>query len=99
MDFPRILKALKTKFPDIQLNLLGTNGLFSGKEEVLAFFPEKDHKNIKVIPKFKAADLPELLSTSHVGVFPSYLESFGFGVGLKPETGGGEIASPVSQRE
>jgi glycosyltransferase involved in cell wall biosynthesis len=79
MDFPNILTAIKSKFPDVHLNLLGTNGLFSGTEDVLEFFPEKDHKNITVVPKFKAADLPELLSKSHVGIFPSYLESFGFG--------------------
>lgn len=79
MDFPFILKKLKKKFPGIILKLLGTKGLFQTKAEVLRFFPKKYHKDIEVIPSFKAEDLPQLLTDCHLGVFPSYLESFGFG--------------------
>lgn len=79
MDFPFILKELKKKFPGLKLKLLGTKGLFQTKEQVLKFFPKKYHKDIEVIPGFKAEDLPQLLTDCHLGVFPSYLESFGFG--------------------
>ncbi|RKS53951.1 glycosyltransferase involved in cell wall biosynthesis [Gillisia mitskevichiae] len=79
MDFGPIFTALKEKFPEIRLKLLGTGGLFATKEEVLKFFPRKHHPSIEVHPKFKADNLPELLKGCHAGIFPSYLESFGFG--------------------
>lgn len=79
MDFPHILAKLKEHFPSIKLKLLGTRGMFQTKEEVLKFFPVKDHKNIEVEPNFKAEELPALLKDCQVGIFPSYLESFGFG--------------------
>lgn len=76
MDFPNILKILKNRFPDIKLKLLGTG---YAEDQVLNFFPKKDHSSIEIIPKFKAEELPGLLKDCSVGVFPSYLESFGFG--------------------
>lgn len=79
MDFGPVFRALKKQFPEIQLKLLGTRGLFATKQEVLKFFPKKYHSSIEVLPKFKADKLPELLSDCHAGIFPSYLESFGFG--------------------
>jgi glycosyltransferase involved in cell wall biosynthesis len=79
MDFPHILEGLKKKSADIKMKLLGTSGMFSTTEEVLRFFPRKYHSSIQVVPKFNANDLPELLSDCQIGVFPSYLESFGFG--------------------
>ncbi len=79
MDFPVFFKKLKEKFPTIRLKLLGTRGMFYSEDQVLEFFPKKYHRYIEVIPMFKADDLPQLLSDCHIGVFPSYLESFGFG--------------------
>jgi len=79
MDFPKIFKQLRKEFPDIQLKLLGTQGMFQTIEQVLKFFPKKMHSSIEVVPKFKADQLPTLLKDCHIGIFPSYLESFGFG--------------------
>ncbi|MGA9326394.1 MAG: glycosyltransferase family 4 protein [Salegentibacter sp.] len=79
MDFPHILKELKRQFPSIKFKLLGTRGMFQTREQVLKFFPAKDWESIEVKPNFKAEELPGLLEDCHVGIFPSYLESFGFG--------------------
>lgn len=79
MDFPVFFKKLKEKFPTIRLKLLGTRGMFYSEDQVLEFFPKKYRRYIEVVPMFKADDLPQLLSDCHIGVFPSYLESFGFG--------------------
>jgi glycosyltransferase involved in cell wall biosynthesis len=35
---------------------------------------------LEVIPKYDPDKLPALLSSCSVGIFPSYIESFGFGV-------------------
>lgn len=79
MDFPGILKRVKKKFKDVKLKLLGTSGMFSTAAQVLNFFPVQYHASIEVVPKFNSSDLPLLLSDCHVGIFPSYLESFGYG--------------------
>lgn len=79
MDFPIIFKRIKEKFPDLKLKLLGTRGMFFSSQQVLDFFPKKFHCDIEVIPAFKAEELPDFLKECHIGIFPSYLESFGFG--------------------
>ncbi|WPP52904.1 glycosyltransferase family 4 protein [Catalinimonas niigatensis] len=79
MDFPLLLRILKKRFPSIKLKLLGTRGMFYSSAQVLRFFPKKYHTDIEVVPKFDSEDLPNLLDSCHIGVFPSYLESFGFG--------------------
>src|SRR5690554_5916915 len=79
MDFSGIFRLLKKRFPSIRLKLLGTRGIFYSVDQVLKFFPKKFHSDIEVIPKFNADELPQLLSDCHIGIFPSYLESFGFG--------------------
>ncbi|WP_299823019.1 glycosyltransferase [uncultured Pontibacter sp.] len=79
IDFPVFFSRVKERFPAIRLKLLGTRGIFYTEEQVLKFFPKKHHAAIEVIPQFKSDDLPKLLDDCQVGVFPSYLESFGFG--------------------
>ena len=79
MDFSYLFNEVKKRFPDSRLKLLGTKGLFNTQKQVLQFFPAKHRSSIEVIPKFKADELPGLLKDCQVGVFPSYLESFGFG--------------------
>lgn len=76
MDFPFFFKILKKRFPWIKLKLLGT---VYATDQVLNFFPKKHHSSIKVIPKFMSEELPGLLMDCKLGIFPSYLESFGFG--------------------
>lgn len=79
MDFPHIVERILEDFPETEFKLLGTKGLFINKEQVLKFFPKKLRTSLTVIPSFEPMDLPLLLSDCHVGIFPSYFESFGFG--------------------
>ncbi len=79
-DLPQILERLTKDKPDFQLYLYGTKGRFQTKEEVLKHFPKPLHKNLNIKPTFKSEDLDSLLSSIGIGVFPSYLESFGFGL-------------------
>jgi glycosyltransferase involved in cell wall biosynthesis len=80
LDLPRIAGGIFSKHPAAELHLLGTAGLFQNKGEVLAHFPESMRDRVKVVPKFDPATLPELLGACSVGIFPSYIEGFGFGV-------------------
>jgi glycosyltransferase involved in cell wall biosynthesis len=79
-DFPGIVENICDRIPNVTFRLLGTAGLFQTKEKVLSFFPNELKERIEVIPRFNAQELPELLNSCSVGIFPSYLESFGFGV-------------------
>jgi len=79
MDFPYIVNQIVKSNPEAEFKFLGTKGMFATKDEVLAFFPEKHHKYIKIFPTFEPLELPNLLGDCKVGMFPSYIESFGFG--------------------
>jgi glycosyltransferase involved in cell wall biosynthesis len=79
IDFPYIVKQVKSKFPNAVFKLLGTKGFNATIEDVLKFFPSRYHKDIVVMPEFEPTDLPKYLSDCHLGIFPSYFESFGFG--------------------
>mgnify|MGYP003939163103 CR=1 FL=1 len=78
-DIIWLFKKLTEKYSDCSLKLLGTKGLFRTAEEVYSFFPKKLQKRIEVIPDYKTNELPGLLEDCHIGIFPSYLESFGYG--------------------
>ncbi|MBT0812298.1 glycosyltransferase family 4 protein [Litoribacter ruber] len=79
MDFPVLYEKVKEKFPLLKLKLLGTSGMFYSEKQVLQFFPKHFRNDIEVVPIFQANELPELLNDCDIGVFPSFLESFGFG--------------------
>jgi glycosyltransferase involved in cell wall biosynthesis len=79
-DFPRIVENICQFIPNVTFRLIGTNGLFTSKNEVLNFFSEKTRNHIEVIPRFEPNDLPRFLSDCSLGIFPSYIEGFGFGV-------------------
>lgn len=79
IDFKYIVKEIVKIKPNVEFHFLGSLGLFTTEKAILKFFPAELRNNIKVIPHFKPDDLPSLLSKCHIGLFPSYLESFGFG--------------------
>jgi len=79
-DFPLILEHIKSAIPDIKFRFLGTAGMFRTKEEVLNHFPESLHNQIEVIERFEPDNLPDLLNNCSIGIFPSYIEGFPFGV-------------------
>jgi glycosyltransferase involved in cell wall biosynthesis len=80
MDFNYIFNELVSSYPDIKLLLLGTKGLFTNKNQILNFFDEKIHKNIEVVMSFTREDIGEYLKDCSVGIYPSYMEGFPFGI-------------------
>lgn len=80
LDIVKIFTEIKKQIPDAELSLLGTKGLFQTRKKVFSFFPKSLRNSVTVIPEFQESDLPELLKEFKVGLFPSYLEGFGFSV-------------------
>lgn len=76
-DFPRILENIYNEVTGVKFKLLGTG---VDKRGILAKFPGYMRSSIEIIPYFPSDDLPGLLSSCSVGVFPSYAEGFAFGV-------------------
>lgn len=76
-DLPLIFQQIAQAIPEAQFQLLGTH---RSVETVLSHFKPALRPHITVIPQFSANDLPQLLAHCSVGIFPSYLEGFGFGV-------------------
>lgn len=79
-DFPVVVQHIINTVPKVNFCLMGTCGLYQTAQEVLSFFPKNLVSCIDVIPKFHPDELPELLSSCSVGIFPSYVEGFPFGV-------------------
>lgn len=78
--FPQLVESMRRAVPDVRFKLIGTAGMLRTADEVYREFPVASRAAIEVIPKFDPADLPRLLGDCSVGVFPSLLEGFGFGV-------------------
>lgn len=79
-DFPKIVQCVAKSIPAVRFRLLGTAGMYQTEKEVLTFFPKKLRHHLQIVPRFPAENLPDLLSSCAVGIFPSYCESFGLGV-------------------
>jgi len=79
-DIPKIAEKIIKNHPLVKFRFLGTKGLFSTKNEVLAHFRPSIQANIEVIPEFEPAELPGYLKDATLGIFPSYYEGFGFGI-------------------
>jgi glycosyltransferase involved in cell wall biosynthesis len=75
-ELPEILREVDHAIPGSRLRLLGT-GLDA--DSVRRAFGELAPQ-VEVYPVFQPDSLPALLRDCSLGVFPSYLEGFGFGV-------------------
>lgn len=80
VEFPKIIRQLLTTHSDLEFKLLGVFGMFSNEESIHQYLGIEFKERIHIYGKYKPEDLPILLSDCSFGVFPSYLESFGFGV-------------------
>jgi glycosyltransferase involved in cell wall biosynthesis len=76
-DFPLIVRAIHEMLPKVSFRLLGTG---RNERTVRAHFPRALRGLIEVIPLYDPDYLPDLLKSCAVGIFPSYVEGFGFGV-------------------
>ena len=79
-EFPSIVKRVSQQVPSVRFRMLGTAGMFSTEQSVLNHFPKPLWQFLEVIPKFPATELPLLLGHCSVGLFPSRVEGFPFGV-------------------
>lgn len=80
IEFPKIIKQIIKHRPEVKFKLLGVIGMFSSADEIYNYLGESLKENVEIIPKYDPKDLPKLLSDCNIGIFPSHLESFGFGV-------------------
>lgn len=74
-EMPEILRRLRAVRPDIALGLLGVS---TAAQRVRADMGNP--AGLEIVEHFASEDLPDLLATATVGVFPSYVEGFGFAV-------------------
>jgi len=79
-DFPDLVRRVTAAVPDARFRLLGTRGRYRSKRAVLSLFPRTLRSRIEVIPSYAPEHLPDLLAPCAVGVFPSYVEGFGYAV-------------------
>ena len=79
-EFPQIAQAIVDAVPGVRFRLIGAKGLYKTEAEILAHFPQRLVPKIDLVLKFRPEELPHLLSTCSIGVFPSYIEGFPFGV-------------------
>ena len=80
LDLPRLFLRLRRRHPRLRLRLLGTDGHHQGEAAVRRRFPASLQAALEVVPRFRAEELPDLLAGVSLGVFPSYMETFGLGV-------------------
>ncbi|MEK6481695.1 glycosyltransferase family 4 protein [Catalinimonas sp. 4WD22] len=80
IDIPKIFANVKEHIPDADLTLFGAKGLFQTEKKIYSFFPKYLRESVSVKLSFREEELPELLKKYKVGMFPSYLEGFGFSV-------------------
>lgn len=75
-DFGTLIAQIKQKIPTVRFLFLGT-GLTA--KAVLEDLPGQEDC-VEIIPRYDSKELPNLISGVTVGVFPSYIEGFGFAV-------------------
>lgn len=79
-EFPDIVQAVAQTIPEVRFKLLGVQGLYQTAAGILGCFPRRLHKYLDVTLTYDPNDLPSLLASCSLGVFPSYMEGFPFGV-------------------
>ena len=77
-EFPEIVRRVVASVPACKFRLLGAR--YRSEGEVLAAFPSDLRSHIEVISNYEPSELPGLLADCSVGIFPSHMEGFGFGV-------------------
>jgi len=77
-EFPEIVSNVVERFPQARFRLLGAR--YRTKEQVLRYFPRRLRPYLEVITEYQPHELPNYLKDCSLGIFPSYIEGFGFGV-------------------
>ena len=79
-EFPKIVEIVVAAVPEVLFKLFGTKGMFQTEAEVRVHFPHRLQAYLEILPTYLPEDLPHLLSSCSVGIFPSYVEGMPFGV-------------------
>ena len=79
-EFPRIVETVASAVPEVRFKLLGAQGLYRTEAGIENVFPRRLHSRLDITLTYAPEDLPGLLADCSVGVFPSYMEGFPFGV-------------------
>jgi glycosyltransferase involved in cell wall biosynthesis len=76
-DWAGIIRHVRSAIPDVRFTLLGT---MTDESTVLADLHLAGNGGIRCVASYQPDELPALLSSCAVGLFPSYVEGFGIGV-------------------
>jgi glycosyltransferase involved in cell wall biosynthesis len=76
-DWAEIIRHIRNAIPEAQFKLLGT---MVDEATVFKDFNLSGKDRVRCIPIYEPAELPQLLSSCAVGLFPSYIEGFGIAV-------------------
>jgi glycosyltransferase involved in cell wall biosynthesis len=79
-ELPTIVSTVLKAVPNARFRLLGTAGLIPDVAGVLSFFPKAVRPSLEVVPRFEPGEVGRLLRGSWLGMFPSHMEGFPFGV-------------------
>ena len=76
-DWPTLIQHIRREIPEARFRLLGT---MTDEATVLKDLRLANAEGVRCVPTYEPAELPELLSSCAVGLFPSYIEGFGIAV-------------------
>lgn len=79
-EFPALVDRVAHRVPGVGFRLLGTSGLVPDADGVRRYFPRRLWPRLEIHPRYDPDELPGLLVGVSVGAFPSWIESFGYGV-------------------
>lgn len=79
-EFPGIVRAVADTVPNVRFRFLGSKGLFRTEADIRSCFPNSVQENLEIILAYAPEELPHHLSACSLGIFPSYMEGFPFGV-------------------
>lgn len=79
-EFPTLIDRIARRYDNVTFRMCGTAGMVPDAEGVKKYIPRRFWPRIEIYPHYDPNTLPSLLSGVSVGVFPSRVEGFGFGV-------------------
>ncbi|MFL5348776.1 MAG: glycosyltransferase family 4 protein [Hyalangium sp.] len=91
-DVVAVAQALVEQGVAFSLTLLGTG---MSEAEVLAAFPAPVRERLRVLPRYRHAELPELLRAQEVLLFPSHAEGYGMALVEAMACGLAPLSTPV----
>jgi glycosyltransferase involved in cell wall biosynthesis len=76
-DWPEIVRAILSSMPDARFAFLGT---MTDEQTVLRDLQLSSSESIRCLTSYAPNELPQLIDSCAVGLFPSYIEGFGISV-------------------